>query len=153
MVVRGLIKLLGKSWRPMRRSSGFGSLAFSPLPGICRALSSFPAHKIIKGQCHEIFDFWFFSLISFPQKPLNIPISNWQSATGEGPGKWRHAFPAISGPRVSPRTRFRRRWRPQGLACEGEVALGLLCPLPDPRPSTKQYSIPVILSPCSQPYC
>ncbi len=25
---------------------------------------------LIKGQCHEIFDFWFFSWISFPQSPI-----------------------------------------------------------------------------------
>ena len=76
-VVPGLIKLLGKSLRPMWKSSGFGSPASCPLPGICRALSSFHAHKIIKGQCHEIFDFWFFSLISFPQAP---EYTNQQSA-------------------------------------------------------------------------
>ncbi len=26
-------------------------------------------YKLLKGQCHEIFDFWFFSWISFPQAP------------------------------------------------------------------------------------
>jgi hypothetical protein len=29
----------------------------------------------LKGQCHEIFDFWYFSLISFPQaQPLSVPL-------------------------------------------------------------------------------
>ncbi len=28
-----------------------------------------PSHLALKGQCHEIFDFWFFSWISFPQAP------------------------------------------------------------------------------------
>jgi hypothetical protein len=30
-------------------------------------------HVILKGQCHEIFDFWFFSWISFPPAP-DYPI-------------------------------------------------------------------------------
>ncbi len=43
--------------------------------------STSPTHWLascLKGQCHEIFDFWFFSWISFPQAPdyTNRAISN-----------------------------------------------------------------------------
>ncbi len=36
---------------------------------------------VLKGQCHEIFDFWFFSWISSP-KPMSIPLVNNTSGTG-----------------------------------------------------------------------
>ena len=39
----------------------------------------------LKGQCHEIFDFWFFSWISFPQAPEYTirDISNFSKIRGD----------------------------------------------------------------------
>jgi hypothetical protein len=55
--------LKGKKWLTLHKPKGRMNLIYVDLPSNWQ-LDTFP---YLKGQCHEIFCFWFFSWISFPQ--------------------------------------------------------------------------------------
>ncbi len=47
----------------------FNNFVWTPLGSRVNIYINFAFEFTFKGQCHEIFDFWFFSWISFPQSP------------------------------------------------------------------------------------